>query len=78
MEDFRERIISLEGKIDSLQDKVDGLHNAIWNRVEDYGKRLPVLEDRVSDLRRVGWLIMSTLLVQFVVAIWAVLVMKRG
>lgn len=65
------RFSKVEEKVDTLTKMVDEMKSAIWKKVEDHNSRLPVLEDRVNDLRRFGWFVVATVVAQLIISLWA-------
>lgn len=75
----REELARINEKLDGLKSTVEEMKSGLWKRVEDHSKRLPVIEDRVSDLRRLWWYIISAILGLCVSAVWAaVSTIRRG
>lgn len=76
--DLNSRLSRIEDQLDSLRGTIESINQTLWKKVGDHEARLPVVEDRVNDLRKIGWMIMSAILAQFVTAIWAVIMLKHG
>lgn len=74
----REELARINEKLDGLKATVDEMRAGLWKRVEDHSTRLPVIEDRVNDLRRVGWYIISAILGLCISAVWAAVSLKHG
>lgn len=78
MPDRDSELARINAKLDGLKETVDEMRAGLWKRVEDHSTRLPVLEDRVNDLRRVSWYITSAILGLFLSAVWAAIAMRHG
>lgn len=73
------RFSKVEEKVDGLTMSINEIKSVLWKKVNDHDSRLPVVEDRVNDLRRMGWLVVSCIVAQFIGAIAAVIMLKgRG
>lgn len=70
------RFSKVEEKVDALTKTVDDLRRNLGDKVADHDKRLPVVEDRVNDLRKMSWLVISCIVAQFIGAIAAVIMLK--
>lgn len=72
------QLVLVNASVVGLQKTVDEMRSELWKKVDAHESKLPTLESQVNDLRRLSWMIITTIFGCIITAVFAIIGMKHG